>query len=160
MPPRNSNGVPSFSPALSRYIGTTLGTTPTLSPTLKETSAKVAFAVAAVCDRRRFPNKFACCRRSQSAATGLLQRSPKGLRPKAHGCPDAIGATLGKCRGVRTTSKRLWPIFATNSRRAKGHNRVAVENVYGPVTQGSEPDLPIALGSQPWAELLYRPYRA
>jgi hypothetical protein len=39
--------------------------------TLGEISAKVVLAVAAVCDRRRFSSKFGCCRRSQSAATGL-----------------------------------------------------------------------------------------
>src|SRR5579872_781906 len=41
-----------------------------------EISAKVALAVAAVCDRHRFSNKFGRCRRSKSAATGLLQRFP------------------------------------------------------------------------------------
>jgi hypothetical protein len=39
-------------------------------------SAKVALAVAAVCDRRQHSNSLENRRRSQSAATGLLQRFP------------------------------------------------------------------------------------
>jgi hypothetical protein len=40
-----------------------------------ETFAKAVLAVAAVCDHRHFFSKFTCCRRSQSAATVLLQGS-------------------------------------------------------------------------------------
>jgi hypothetical protein len=74
----NLEEIEAFSPGLARFgEGLPRASAPN-SSTLKETSAKGAFSVAAVYDRRKTPIKIQI-RRSQSAATGVLQRSLKGL---------------------------------------------------------------------------------